>query len=140
MDGNHHIPPEEMIDKLNSQIIGWATFYKYADYTGKVFSHINTVIFWKLARWLAQRYRTRIKVLLRKWFRRPQDQSAKTWIIHRQNIKGERVTRSLRRLRKGHNTAFRMKTPQTNPFIRENTTGDLFYTRFGDHSMAFSRT
>ncbi len=141
LSSNHQMAPEDMIDNLNSQIIGWVNFYKFADYTGKVFGNINTVIFWKLARWLAQRYRSRIKPLLRKWFRRPWDQNAKTWIINRRNSKGELVTRSLRRLRKGHNNRhFQLKTPQTNPFLRDDRTADLFYTRFGEHKMAFSQT
>lgn len=57
----------EMIEKINRKIDGWANFYQFVDYKAKVFHHIDQVIFWKLAHWLAKKYRTKIKSLLIRW-------------------------------------------------------------------------
>ena len=139
LSGNHNMAPEAMIDTLNGQLIGWFNFYKFVDYTEKIFGNINTVAFWKLAHWLGRKYRSRIKPLLRKWFRRPRGETAKTWIICRRNKQGELVTRSLRRLRKGHWTFCNWKTPLSNPFLREDRAADLFRMRYCDLKMAFSQ-
>lgn len=48
LNGNHNMAPEAMIDALNGQIIGWANFYRFTDYTGKIFRDINSATFWKL--------------------------------------------------------------------------------------------
>jgi len=141
LSGNHNMAPEVMIDALNAQIIGWSSFYKFTDHTAKTFRNINSVVFWKLAHWLGRKYRSRIKILLRKWFRRPKGKTAKTWVISRRNNVGEFVTRNLCRLRKGHGMAFcNWKTPHANPYLREDRTADLFRARYCDLKMAFSQT
>ncbi|EYE13109.1 group II intron, maturase-specific domain protein [Escherichia coli 1-110-08_S3_C1] len=33
-------------------------FYQFVDFKAKVFSYIDRVVFWKLAHWLARKYRT----------------------------------------------------------------------------------
>jgi RNA-directed DNA polymerase len=49
-----------MVDRLNRQMAGWAAFYKFTDFTARVFRHIDHVVFWKMAHWLAQKYRSTI--------------------------------------------------------------------------------
>lgn len=54
------------------QLVGWAAFYKFTDFTAYVFRRIDHVVFWKMAHWLGHKYRSRIKPLMRKWFRVPE--------------------------------------------------------------------
>ena len=56
-----------MIGSLNRQLAGWAAFYKFTDFTGRTFRRIDHVVFWKMAHWLAKKYRSRIKPLMRNW-------------------------------------------------------------------------
>lgn len=67
-----------MVDRLNRQLAGWAAFYKFTDFTARCFRRIDTVVFWKLAHWLARKYRSRIKPLMRSWYRAPEAGKAKT--------------------------------------------------------------
>ncbi len=46
-----------LVDRLNRQMAGWAAFYKFTDFTARVFRHIDHVVFWKMADWLDQKYR-----------------------------------------------------------------------------------
>ena len=79
-----------MVDRLNRQMAGWAAFYKFTDFTARVFRHIDHVVFWKMAHWLAQKYRSTIKPLMRKWYRAPETGRAKTWIVYGINERGRR--------------------------------------------------
>jgi hypothetical protein len=42
-----------MVDRLNRQLAGWAVFYYTSSPAARVFRHINHVVFWKMAHWLA---------------------------------------------------------------------------------------
>jgi hypothetical protein len=46
-----------MIDSLNRQLAGWAAFYKFTDFTAHIPAHRH-VVFWKMAHWLARKYRS----------------------------------------------------------------------------------
>jgi hypothetical protein len=81
LSGNHDINTVDMVDRLNRQLAGWAAFYKFTDYTAKIFQRIDRVLFWTLAHWLGRKYRSRIKPLLRKWCRSPAEGKAKTWVL-----------------------------------------------------------
>jgi hypothetical protein len=35
-------------------LAGWAAFYRFTDFTALTFRRIDTVVFWKMAHWLAQ--------------------------------------------------------------------------------------
>ncbi|MDV6228334.1 group II intron maturase-specific domain-containing protein [Nitratireductor aquimarinus] len=65
LSGNHDIGKVDMVDRLNRQLAGWAAFYKFTDFTVRTFRRIDHVVFWKLAHWLARKYRSRIKPLMR---------------------------------------------------------------------------
>lgn len=47
----------DMVKILNRKLKDWAAFYQFVDFKGKVFSYIDRVVFWKLAHWLARKYR-----------------------------------------------------------------------------------
>lgn len=67
LSGNHEVAAVDMIDSLNRQLAGWAAFYRFTDFTARTFRRIDTVVFWKMAHWLARKYRSCIKPLMRKW-------------------------------------------------------------------------
>ena len=58
LSGNHDLSKVDMVDRLNRKLAGWAAFYKFTDYTAIMFRRIDHVVFWKLAHWLARKYRT----------------------------------------------------------------------------------
>ena len=55
LSGNHDLCKVDMVDRLNRQLAGWAAFYKFTDFTARTFQRIDTVVFWKLAHWLARK-------------------------------------------------------------------------------------
>ena len=82
LSGDHDLSKVDMVDRLNRKLAGWAAFYKFTDYTARIFQRIDRVVFWKLAHWLARKYRSRIKPLMRKWYRAPEQGKAKTWVLY----------------------------------------------------------
>lgn len=82
LSGNHSVSTVDMIAGLNRQLVGWATFHKFTDFTAYVFRRIDHVVFWKMAHWLGHKYRSRIKPLMRKWVRVPEPGKAKTWFVY----------------------------------------------------------
>ena len=38
-----------------------------------MYRKLDRIVFWKLAHWLARKYRTSIKIAMRQWVRRPDD-------------------------------------------------------------------
>ena len=89
LSGNHSVGTVDMIGSLNRQLAGWAAFYKFTDFTACIFRRIDHVVFWKMAHWLAQKYRSRIKPLMRNWYRAPEPGKAKTWLVYGRNERGE---------------------------------------------------
>ncbi len=71
LSGNHSESKVDMAEQLNRKLKGWAMFYKFVDFKAKVFSYIDRVVFWKLAHWLACKYRTGIASLMRWWCKSP---------------------------------------------------------------------
>lgn len=140
LSGNHDMAPEKMIETINRQLTGWFNFYRFADYCSKIFQKINTIVFWKMAHWLARKYRSRIKPLLRKWYRKLPGHTAKTWVVVRQNRKGERVSGIVKRLKKGRDTRFRWKTPQVNPYLNSDEQLNFFTSKYRDLALAFGQT
>jgi RNA-directed DNA polymerase len=140
LDGNHNMDPKDMIDSINRQLIGWANFYQFTIYTAKVFQRIDYMIFWKMARWLGRKYRSRIKPLMRKWFKRPRGQTAKTWVVIRSNKLGELKVGILHRLIQTRKRIFKWKTPRVNPYLHTEDQISIFYMRYRDLALAFSQT
>ncbi|STI83205.1 reverse transcriptase-like protein from prophage or plasmid [Escherichia coli] len=65
LSGNYSESKVDMAEQLNRKLKGWAMFYQFVDFKAKVFSYIDRVVFWKLAHWLARKYRTGIASLMR---------------------------------------------------------------------------
>jgi RNA-directed DNA polymerase len=139
LSGNHEVAPVDMIESLNRQLTGWATFYKFTDFTARTFRRIDTVVFWKLAHWLAQKYRSRIKPLMRKWYRAPENGQTKTWLIYGRSNRGNPVGKALRRLVTSPKAQFRWRNPEQNPYIFRDEVRSTVTSRYRDVAMALSR-
>ncbi|KZL26320.1 Group II intron-encoded protein LtrA [Pseudovibrio sp. WM33] len=138
LSGNHDISAVDMIDRLNRQLAGWAAFYKFAGFTAYVFQKIDHVIFWKFAHWLARKYRSRIKPLMRKWFKVPEIDKAKTWLIYGVREQGNRIGKALRRLISSPKAQFRWRNPECNPYLFREETRSTITSRYHDVAMAMS--
>ncbi|WP_244265732.1 group II intron maturase-specific domain-containing protein [Polycladidibacter hongkongensis] len=111
LSGNHEVRTADMIDRLHRQLAGWATFYKFTGFTAYVIQKIDNVVFWKFAHWLARKYRSRIKPLMRKWLKAPEEGKAKTWLTYGVSEQGHRVDRALRRLITSPKAQFKWRNP-----------------------------
>ena len=136
LSGNHDVATVDMIDSLNRQLAGWAAFYKFTDFTARTFRRIDTVVFWKLAHWLARKYRSRIKPLMRKWYRVPEIGQSKTWLIYGRSNQGKAVGKALRRLVTSQKMQFRWRNPERNPYIFRDEVRDTVTSRYHDVAMA----
>ncbi|MBL4644948.1 MAG: group II intron reverse transcriptase/maturase [Rhizobiales bacterium] len=140
LSGNHDLGKVDMVDRLNRQLAGWAAFYKFTDFTAITFRRIDHVVFWKLAHWLARKYRTRIKPLMRKWFRVPEVGKAKTWLVFDTNKRGKHIGKALRRLVSSPKAQFRWRNPERNPYILRKEARSTVTSRYHDVAMAMSQT
>ncbi len=129
----------DMIDRLNRQLAGWAAFYKFTDFTAITFRRIDHVVFWKLAHWLARKYRTRIKPLMRKWFRVPEVGKAKTWLVFDTNKRGNHIGKALRRLVSSPKAQFKWRNPERNPYILREEIRSTVTSRYHDVAMAMGQ-
>lgn len=59
LSGNHSESKIDMVESVNRKLKGWAAFINSL-IQSKVFSYIDRVVFWKLAHWLAQKYRSQV--------------------------------------------------------------------------------
>lgn len=81
LSGNYSESKVDMVEILNRKLKGWAAFYQFVDFKAKVFRYIDRVVFWKLAHWLARKYRTGIASLMRWWCKSPKPGQSKTWVL-----------------------------------------------------------
>lgn len=139
LSGNHDVASVDMIDSLNRQMTGWAAFYKFADFTARTFRRIDTVVFWKLAHWLARKYRSGIKPLMRKWYRAPNPGQTKTWLVYGRNGQGAPVGKGLRRLVTSPKAQFRWRNPERNPYIFRDELRNTVTSRYHDVAMALGQ-
>jgi hypothetical protein len=139
LSGNHDIATVDMIGRLNRQLAGWAAFYKFTDFTARTFRRIDHVVFWKLAHWMAQKYRSRIKPLMRNWYRAPEAGKAKTWLVYGQSERGNRVGKALRRMVSSPKAQFRWRNPETNPYIFRSEPRSTVTSRYHDVAMAMGQ-
>ena len=139
LSSNHDLSKVDMVDRLNRQLAGWAAFYKFTDFTAKIFQRIDRVVFWKLAHWLGRKYRSRIKPLLRKWCRPPEEGKAKTWVLYGISEQGNRIGKDLRRLVGSPKMQFRWRNPEINPYIKREENRNTFTSRYRDVAMAMGQ-
>lgn|GEM_PF-1077310 len=139
LSGNHEVAAVDMIDSLNRQLAGWAAFYRFTDFTARTFRRIDTVVFWKMAHWLAQKYRSHIKPLMRKWYRTPEIGQSKTWLIYGRSNQGKAVGKALRRLVTSQKMQFRWRNPERNPYIFRDELRNTVTSRYHDVAMAMGQ-
>ena len=126
----------DLIEKLNRQLAGWANFYRFTDYTAIMYGKVDRVVFWKLAYWLARKYRTSIKSLMRQWIRRPANGTALTWVLFGRSGKGNLCGITLRRLVTSRKDQFRWCNPSVNPYLRPDDGRSTVTSRYRDVAMA----
>ena len=125
LSSNHHLDPVDMIRNINRKIRGWTAFYQHATYTGRMYQRIDTAVFWKLAHWLARRYKMRIKRAMRRWYM-PSSllRGVRTWVVHRM-VDGRRQTAALHKCIHGLKQHHVMAPVHTNPYLLPSRTGPV---------------
>lgn len=98
LSGDHSCSKIDKVEQLNSKLKGWSQFYRHTDYIAKVYSKIDRIVFWKLAKWLGKKYRCSIKSLMMKWIKRPTPNQATTWVLFGKSNQGNLCGVSLFRL------------------------------------------
>jgi len=139
LSSNHDLSKVDMVDRLNRQLAGWAAFYKFTDFTAKMFQRIDRVVFWKLAHWLGRKYRSRIKPLLHKWCRPPEEGKAKTWVLYGISEQGNRIRVDLHRLVGSPKMQFRWRNPEINPYIKRDENRNTVTSSYRDVAMAMGQ-
>jgi len=139
LSSDHDLAKVDMVDRLNRQLAGWAAFYKFTDFTARTFRRIDHVVFWKLAHWLARKYRSRIKPLMRSWYRVPEAGKAKTWLVYDTSERGNRIGKALRRLVSSPKAQFRWRNPERNPYIFREEIRSTVTSRYRDVAMAMGQ-
>jgi RNA-directed DNA polymerase len=139
LSGDHDLSKVDMVDRLNRKLSGWAAFYKFTDNTARTFQRIDRVVFWKLAHWLARKYRSRIKPLMRNWYRAPEKGKAKTWVLFGISEQGNRIGKVLHRLVGSPKMQFRWRNPEINPYIKREENRCTITSRYRDVAMAMGQ-
>ena len=135
LSGDYSGSKIDKVELLNQKLQGWAQFYRHTDFTAKVYCKIDRIVFWKLARWLARKYRCRIKSLLKKWCKRPGPRQAKTWVLFGKTDQGNLYGASLFRLVSSPKLPFRWRLPESNPYLRVEFRNTVT-SRYADIAMA----
>jgi group II intron reverse transcriptase/maturase len=118
LSGNYSESKIDMVEAINRKLKGWSTFYKFVDFKAKIFGHIDGVVFWKLAHWLGRKYRSRIKPLMRYWFKCPKPGQSKTWVLYGKTNHGNLCGAILYRLVGQGKKRFLWRLPEGNPYLR----------------------
>jgi group II intron reverse transcriptase/maturase len=137
---NHSVNKIDMVESLNRKLAGWANFYQFTDYTAIMYGKMDRIVFWKLAHWLARKYRTSIKSLMRQWVKHPSEGVAKTWQLFGRSAKGNLCGVTLRRLVTSRKCQFRWRNPETNPYLTRVEERNTVTSRYRDIAMAMSHT
>lgn len=127
----------DKVEKLNQKLKGWSQFYRHTDYTAIVYDKIDSIVFWKLAHWLGRKYRSRMKPLMKKWFKRPQPDQSKTWVLFGLTNLGNPKGVSLERLVGSTKLPFRWRLPESNPYLRDEVRNTVT-SGYRDVAMAVS--
>jgi group II intron reverse transcriptase/maturase len=127
----------DKVEKINQKLKGWSQFYRHTDYTAYVYRKIDRIVFWKLAHWLARKYRCSIRSLMAKWCKRPTPGKAKTWVLFGKTNLGNLNGVDLYRLVGSPKLPFRWRLPEINPYLR-NEIRNTVTSRYADVAMAVS--
>lgn len=117
LSSSHSEPAVDMIRKINAKLMGWGRFYQYVDNRAVVFHKIDSVVFWKTAKWLARKYRCSVRSMLIQSFRAPDPGVTKTWVRY-DTVSDRRRRAVLERLSGRQKGTFRWRTPDSNPYLR----------------------
>jgi group II intron reverse transcriptase/maturase len=137
LSGNYSESKIDMVESINRKLKGWAAFYQFVDHKAKVFSYIDGVVFWKLAHWLGRKYRSRLKPLMRHWFKAPASGQSKTWVLFGKTNQGLFSGAILYRLVGHGKKRFRWRLPEGNPYLRTESR-NTWTSRFPEVAMAFA--
>jgi len=137
LSGNHSESKIDMVESINRKLEGWAAFYQFVDFKAKAFSYIDRIVFWKLAHWLAHKYRSRIKPLMRQWCKAPKPSQSKTWVLFGKTNNGKLSGETLYRLVGQGKKQFRWRLPEGNPYLRSEPR-NTWTSRFTEVAMAFA--
>ncbi|WP_429322916.1 group II intron reverse transcriptase/maturase [Paraburkholderia sp. GAS448] len=140
LSGNYSMNRMDMVESLNRQLTGWATFYQYTDYTATLFSRLDRTVFWKLGYWLAHKYRRGFRSLMREHIRAPEPGRATTWVLQGRDSRGRYGEVALRRLVTSRKGRFTWRTPTENPYILRDETRRTIESRYADVAFAMSDT
>jgi hypothetical protein len=140
LSDNYSMNVMDLVESLNRQITGWATFYQYTDYTATLFSKLDRTVFWKFGYWLARKYRRGFRSLMRDHIRSPDIGQAKTWVMQGQNSRGWYGELALRRLVTSRKGRFTWRNPAENPYILREQTRRTIESRYTDVAFALSNT
>lgn len=117
LSGNYSENKVDMAEQFNRKLKGWSAFYQFVGFKAKVFSYIDRVVFWKLAHWLARKYRTGIASLMSWWCKSPKPGQSKTWVLFGKTNHGKLSGEILGQVKK----LFRWRLPEYNPYLRTET-------------------
>ena len=137
LSGNHSESKIDMVETINRKLKGWAAFYQFVDFKAKVFSCIDGVVFWKMAHWLGRKYRSRIKPLMRLWFKRPKHCQSKTWVLFGKTNRGHLCGAELYQLVGRGKKQFRWRLPEGNPYLRTEPRNTIT-SRYTEVAMALA--
>jgi group II intron reverse transcriptase/maturase len=137
LSSNYQTNPIEMVEKLNQKLKGWSNFYQFVDFKSKVFQKINRVVFWKFAHWLARKYKSHIKPLMRKWYKMSTLFAVKTWVVSHKDSIGNFREVTLEPMKSSKHKLGAYKLPTKNPYV-SNTQGFTLTSRYSDVAMAIS--
>ena len=140
LSGNYGVNKIDMVESLNRKLAGWANFYQFTNYTAVMYGKMDRIVFWKLAHWLARKYRTTVRSLMRHWVRRPEEGKAKTWLFYGRSGNGNPCGIALRRLVTSRKMQFRWRNPEFNPYILQEEERSTVTSRYHDVAMAMSHT
>ena len=140
LSGNYSANKIDLVEAVNRRVAGWAAFYRFTDYTATMYSKLDRILFWKLAYWLARKYRCSIRALMRRWIRRPADGTASTWVLWGRSGRGHVCGIALRRLVASPKAKFRWRNPAVNPYILREEERSTVTSRYHDVAMAMGRS
>jgi hypothetical protein len=138
LSGDYSRSKIDKVDKLNQKLKGWSQFYQHTDFTAKVYSKIDRIAFWKLAHWLARKYRCSVKSLMMKWCKRPEPTQAKPWVLFSKTDNGNLCGKNLFRLVSRLKMPFRWRLPESNPYFRDEVRNTITF-KYADVAMAVGR-
>ncbi len=104
-----------------------------------MYRKLDHIVFWKLAHWLARKYRCSIKKLMRRLFKRPAEGQTKTWMLFGRSASGNLCGVALRLLVGSPKRQFRWRNPEVNPYLIKDQKRSTVTSRYQDVAMAMGR-